>query len=1028
MTRIFRTSLLVLPVLLASIVPPSAHAIELQESAICWRMQSDDFADRGFSSGYELFYAGPEWFLNALSNPRPRNPFVRSLFDSAGDRLGAENGYVGTLRDVFDVGLFGNISVFAGPSGSKTSTVTLAALNLQQVWKNTAGNTDFNAGTSWVSGNAPGAGDVAAFTAAAVAQPNLSASVSISGLYFKGTGTSGYDLTRTSTEVLTLTATGTTIGAETGDANSVAIGAENTGGANTIDVPLALGASTGTSTFSQASGGTLTVNGVVSGSAKALSLVGGGTVQLSGLNTYTGKTTIGPNTTLVANTLANGGTASSVGQSSNVASNLVLDGGTLKFTGGAQSTDRLFTITTNGGTIDASGSGALTFTNTGTILFGATTPDARSLTLTGSNTAANTLRPNIVDNPPGLTSLIKNGSGTWVLTGTNTYTGGTTIRAGTLTAGNASAIGNGALIFDNNSTGKFQLNGFNISVTDLTFSQTFSGTPIIENGAATDATLTVSTTTADAFAGLLRNGSTGKLGLTLNGGNLVLYNTNTYSGDTTINAGTLTFNSATSPTYSGSANNSTIRLGSTAANSGAATLALGGNPPNTITSPIIVQASASGTEGTRLFTSTATTGLNTYGGSSITMNTGLTLQSATGGQFLLTGGTINFGTKTLSVNSNAGANVDNVNLQGTITIADTMASSSATGGSIVKDGSNTLIIQSTGNTYTGNTAAGVAANSNGTRIGGGVLGIYGDTSLGIAPSTATNNIFFTASAISSTTDPTLQDTSGDVTLAATRNINIASGVTARFDSNNNIFTIGGVINGGGNLNKIGGGSLVLTGANSYTGATTVSTNGGTLEIANNNSATSGRLTATSGITVNAGGTLLLSGSSSWTDRINDSSANGFTLAGGTFNTGGLSEVNGVPGSRTPGIGALTLTANSTIDFGSGASVIEFSGLGSHTPIVGPNLAIIGWTGTANTPGGTDQLLFAGLVSDFLTKYDQSDVSFNNVAGYSFFQITPDYYEITMAPEPSTWIGGALALAAIGCMQRRRIRRLITRRA
>src|SRR2546422_4442525 len=118
-------------------------------------------------------------------------------------------------------------------------------VDAQQIWKNTAGNTDFNAGTSWMSGIAPGAGDVGAFAAAVVAQPNLSASLSISGLYFTGTGASGYDLTTTSTQTLTLSATGTTIGTETGDTTAVAIGGENTSATNTIDVPIILAPNTG---------------------------------------------------------------------------------------------------------------------------------------------------------------------------------------------------------------------------------------------------------------------------------------------------------------------------------------------------------------------------------------------------------------------------------------------------------------------------------------------------------------------------------------------------------------------------------------------------------------------------------------------------------------------------------------------------------------------------------------------------------------------------------------------------------------
>jgi autotransporter-associated beta strand protein len=358
-----------------------------------------------------------------------------------------------------------------------------------------------------------------------------------------------------------------------------------------------------------------------------------------------------------------------------------------------------------------------------------------------------------------------------------------------------------------------------------------------------------------------------------------------------------------------------------------------------------------------------------------------------------------------------------------------MASSSATGGSIVKDGSNTLIIQSTGNTYTGNTAAGVAANANGTRIGGGILGIFGDTSLGLAPSTATNNVFFTTSAISSSTDPTLQDTSGNITLAATRNLNIASGVTARFDSNGNTFGVAGVINGnGGNLNKIGAGTLVLTGANTYTGTTTVSA--GTL-----NAAATNALGGTTGsITVNRGGTLLVSGDGNL-DRINDNtpivlgSPTGTGTAtfqrGAEITTGaGVSEGTGASRNgvtltntpSTPGLGALSLQSNATFDFGSGG-VGTFT-FGGNFTANGNTLTILGWTSNASAlavmsgvDGTDDRLIFNGAPTDI------AFINFNGTPA-TFIPLDGTFYEVVPVPETSTWVTGALALAAIGFMSRK----------
>ena len=190
---------------------------------------------------------------------------------------------------------------------------TQQPVDAQIQWDNS--HSSFNGASSWVGNKSPVAGDVAAFPAAAViVQPSLSSSVIISGLYFKGAGASGYDITQSSSSsfTLTLTATGTSIGAETGDTSAVAIGAENTSGTNTIDVPVILAPTTGTnSTIFQQTGGTLRINGVISGSA-SLTKTGGGTLTLTGANTYSGGTNVNGGTLLVNNTTGSGTGSGSV--------------------------------------------------------------------------------------------------------------------------------------------------------------------------------------------------------------------------------------------------------------------------------------------------------------------------------------------------------------------------------------------------------------------------------------------------------------------------------------------------------------------------------------------------------------------------------------------------------------------------------------------------------------------------------------------------------------------------------------------
>lgn len=218
----------------------------------------------------------------------------------------------------------------------------------------------------------------------------------------------------------------------------------STSGSNTLTVNNAgatalTGGVTLTGTLNVAGSGNLSTSGVISSSG-GLTYAGTGTMTLSNAaSTYTGATRVN-NGTLSVGTLANGGVASGIGQATSAATNLVLDGGTFRYTGAAVSTDRLFSVGGSGGTLDASGSGAVTFSNTGALGF-ANTPGTRTLTLAGTNTGANTLNALITD-AYGFhaTSLVKSGAGKWVLGGVNTYTGNTLINAGTLALGASGAI------------------------------------------------------------------------------------------------------------------------------------------------------------------------------------------------------------------------------------------------------------------------------------------------------------------------------------------------------------------------------------------------------------------------------------------------------------------------------------------------------------------------------------------------------------------------------------------------------------
>ncbi len=192
-----------------------------------------------------------------------------------------------------------------------------------------------------------------------------------------------------------------------------------------------------------------------------LTKVGTGTQILRGTSYYafggtgtTYKTTAINGGTLDVYVLVNGTLGSSIGASGPAAQNLTFSGGTLKYSGGTSSTDRLFTVYSAGATLDASGTGAITWSNGGSLIMGAAGAP-HPFTLTGTSTLDNTFNPVIPDYLTNPTSLYKTGAGTWVLGSANTYTGVTSISGGMLAVsslangGTASNIGQATNVASN---------------------------------------------------------------------------------------------------------------------------------------------------------------------------------------------------------------------------------------------------------------------------------------------------------------------------------------------------------------------------------------------------------------------------------------------------------------------------------------------------------------------------------------------------------------------------------------------------
>ncbi len=287
--------------------------------------------------------------------------------------------------------------------------------------------------------------------------------LTIGSVIANGNGANG--LTKAGTGTLILTGANTYTGTTYVNRGTLSIGAANALGSGTdlvinggtLDVTgtfslaksggIALGVDGGT--ISVATGNTLTLsNNLVNGLATytdttlgSLTKSGAGTLVTTDTNTYTGATVLNAGVLSVSsirdgaelytgNYSVGGSAASGIGASTSSYRNLVLNGGTLRYTGAGNSSNRGFTIGTSGGTIDASGSGALNLTGNDIFLSGSNA--TRTLTLTGSNTGNNTLAGVLANNGSGQTTLVKSGAGQWQLSATNTYTGTTTVSDGTL--------------------------------------------------------------------------------------------------------------------------------------------------------------------------------------------------------------------------------------------------------------------------------------------------------------------------------------------------------------------------------------------------------------------------------------------------------------------------------------------------------------------------------------------------------------------------------------------------------------------
>lgn len=854
--------------------------------------------------------------------------------------------------------LGGDVAVTGDISNQNNGTLSLTGGNMSGIGTltnsgtatvNVAAGYNLGVGTfTMTGGSVTGTG-----TITAAAAFNLSAGTIGAGL--AGTGA----LTKTGAGTLTLTGANTYTGGTTISAGTLQLGNGTTDG--TI-----LGSVTNNGTLAFNTAGSVSYGGAVTGTG-GLTKSGSGTLTLTGAIGSTGATMIYGGTLA----LGTGGSLSSTGVVWLNASSAVLD-----LNGHAQ------TIGGLGGSfgeVKLGNNGALTVGASGNTYFGVIS---------------------------GAGSLTKSGVSTQILAGENTYTGGTTINSGMLQIGAGGTTGsiigdvvnNGAIVFsrsDNytfagNISGTGGMYKTSAGVLTLTGVHTFAGETNLSAGTlqigdgVTDgsfagsifniANVTFNTAGSSSYAGSIYDASGFAGTLTKTGaGTLTLTGANTYRGGTTVSAGTLALGGHGRLLGDGAVTvvaSATFNLGGYAqgvgALSGAGTVQLGTGGALTVgngnASSSYAGEIAGGGSLTKAGTGTFTlTGANSFSG----------------------GTTISGGTLQIGDGAGTGSLVGNVVNNATLAFdragSPTFAGDITGTGALTKNGTGTLIL------------TGPAGHSGGTTISGGSLQIGDSGATGSISGNILNNgaLSFkrandlTYAGVVSGSGSLTQAGSGTLTLTGTNSYSggttvnnggtlrigndgtndgsvsgtIANDGTLEFD-NLNTAGFAGAISGTGALRKLGGNTLTLSGASTYSGPTDITA--GTLRLGGND-----RLNASGNVSVSSGATFDLGGYSQ-----------------------GIGELSGAGEVKLGSGGALSAGKATNSSFSgviSGAGSLTKTGAGRQT-LAGDNT----YTGSTTIAAGMLQLGNAGTTGSLATDVTNSGIlAFNRSDSTIFDKVISD---------------------------------------
>ena len=604
------------------------------------------------------------------------------------------------------------------------------------------------------------------------------------------------------------------------------------------------------------------------------------TWTISGGTSYTGTTTVTAGTLIISGnhaasgaTTINGGTLVLAGTATGAGATNVV-GGTLQAgADGALNPNSAVTMTDAAAAVlDLNGkTGTIASLSGGGALGGNVTLGGGTLT-TGASGASTAYAGNIT----GAGNLIKSGAGTFTLSSAQAYAGATSVSNGTLLvnstlASSATTVASGAT-----------LGGTGTLTNAVTVS---NGGTLSPATSTTPGTLTIGSLTLDPGALLnFEFGGTSDLvavttpsGLTINGGALSLFATGGLSPLTTNGTYTLltyatafggdknnlsVFNSQAGKTYAlndtGSALQLVIGTATSSDWSGAFADGLwtsdgvGGNwtdaaAPATLgavvnfgltpSAPTTVTLNGAKTVGSIIFNNANSYVVGTTS-DAITLDNGIAA------------GAVSVTTGSHTVNAP-------IVLNGPANITPAATTSLTFGGAI--SGAGKALTFSGAGAVTLN-----AANTYGSTIlSAGTLNLGNDGALGSGLVTISGGTLDAVGGARALSGNNLVNLTGDFAFAGTNNLAFGTGalsiqISRTLTVSAGSLTFGGAANGAG-FTKAGAGTLALTGSTSFTGAITLSANGGTLILSGNNSA---RPAGSQGLTtINSGATLQLQANS-----------------------------------------------------------------------------------------------------------------------------------------------------------------------